>query len=212
MIILILGPESARGEARARVLEGKPSREMLYGEESAPHALLHKAQTESLFADTSVYGIVGAAQVEEWVSGIKEILPALSTSSHVFIFEEDAGAPFGKLIEKAKGEVIKVKAEKKIERTDAFALAGALASRDKKKLWLMYTEAIRDGASPEALAGMLAWKARSMLASEKKGRVPAGFGAGESEKLSGNLVRIYHDAHRGEGSLELLLERFILSL
>jgi len=46
------------------------------------------------------------------------------------------------------------------------------------------------------VAGLLCWKARAM----------------KDVKLSRELVKLYHDSHRGVGDLELLLERFALKL
>ena len=79
---------------------------------------------------------------------------------------------------------------------DPFGLTTALGAHDKKKLWLALTSALAGGEKAEAIAGLLAWKARQM---------------GEAE-LSRTLTFMYHDSHRGAGSLELLLERFALTL
>jgi hypothetical protein len=212
MIVLIIGKEEARVSERELILDGAPPREMLYGEEQSPDALLALAQSQSLFGELRTFGIVGLGEDEALLAGALEILPALAQSPHLFLFEEDAGASFVKAVEKAKGKVIKVKAPQAAEKVDTFALAGALGTRDKKKLWLLYTTALRAGSPAEMLAGMLAWKARSMLASEQKGRVPTGWKAGESERLSSAIVSLYHDSRRGAGSLDLLLEKFILSL
>lgn len=57
-------------------------------------------------------------------------------------------------------------------------------------------EAWRNGEKPEAVAGLLAWKARQMKDAE----------------LSRELTFMYHDSHRGAGELALLLERFALKL
>ena len=54
----------------------------------------------------------------------------------------------------------------------------------------------RAGEKPEAVAGLMAWKARQI----------------KNVKLSRELVALYHDSHRGAGELELLLERFALKL
>ncbi|KKW35436.1 MAG: hypothetical protein UY83_C0008G0024 [Candidatus Adlerbacteria bacterium GW2011_GWA1_54_10] len=79
---------------------------------------------------------------------------------------------------------------------DPFNLSAALAARDKKGLWLGLYQALRAGEKPEAVAGLLAWKARSI----------------GDKKLSRELTFLYHDSHRGAGDLELLLERFALKL
>ena len=70
------------------------------------------------------------------------------------------------------------------------------ANKDKKKLWLGLMQSFRAGEKAEAVAGLMAWKARQM----------------RDAKLSRELVALYHDSHRGAGDLELLLERFALKL
>jgi hypothetical protein len=89
-----------------------------------------------------------------------------------------------------------VKAEKKEFKFDRFGVTSALGARDKKKLWLGLMQALRAGEKPEALAGLLAWKARQM----------------QDANLSRELTFMYHDSHRGAGDLALLLERFALKL
>ncbi len=107
-------------------------------------------------------------------------------------------------------------------------LADALAARDKKTLWIRYVEAIESGAVAEELHGILFWQVKTMLlAQQSKTAEEAGLkpfpyskakGAlknwkpGEVEKLSSDLVSIYHRAHRGEGELALLTERLLLRI
>jgi hypothetical protein len=57
-------------------------------------------------------------------------------------------------------------------------------------------QALRAGEKPEAIAALLAWKARAI----------------GNAALSRELTYMYHDSHRGAGDLELLLERFALKL
>lgn len=212
MIVLILGKDTARADERRLILDEASPRELLVGEDMSVPNLLALASEQSLFGEVRTFGVVGALEDELWVSAIVGALPQLQASPHLFVFEEDAGASFAKAVEKAKGKVVKVKAEAVGEKLDTFALANALGARDKKKLWLLYMTALRSGAPAEVLIGMLAWKARSMVASEQKGRVPTGWKAGESALLSSRLVSLYHDSRRGMGSLDLLLEKFILAL
>jgi len=119
-------------------------------------------------------------------------------SPHTFVFEEekllkaetDALAKAGAKIEK------KEKAEKKAFAFDQYGVASALGAKDKKKLWLGLMLSFRAGEKAEAVAGLMCWKARQI---------------GDAN-LSRQLVRLYHDSHRGAGDLELLLERFALKL
>ncbi len=147
-------------------------------------------------------GALGSDRDEEFLA----LASGLAESPHVFLFEEEKllKAPLVAL-ERAGATVQVLKAEPK-EKFNAFALAGALGSRDRKKLWLLLMDAFRRGTSPEAVAGMLAWKARTACASARGAERAAW------EKLSRSLVVMYHEGHRGGGELELLLERFALTL
>jgi DNA polymerase III delta subunit len=159
--------------------------------------LLSLAATESMFGGTQTFLLVGALNSERQEEFL-DIAKELADSPHTFIFEEEKllKAPTVAL-EKAgaKIEVIK-KASVKEHGFDPFGLTLALGAHDKKKLWLNLTAALAEGEKAEAIAGLLAWKARQM---------------GEAE-LSRTLTFMYHDSHRGAGNLELLLEKFALTL
>ena len=204
MLTFIVGKDTERASARARVLAKYPLREVLRSEELSASSLSAKAEEQTLFGDTRAY-IADGEVTESFAKELLEIAPQLLASPHLFLFETEATAPLVKILEKTKGEVTKVKAPPKEKTFDVFSLANAFAKKDKKKLWMLFQEALIDGVQPEALVGILAWKARSALSHS---------GAKDTEAIaqSSALVRMYHDAHRGEGDLSLLLERFILSL
>lgn len=202
MLTLILGTDSARPKERTLALKGYGRSETLPAAISAAE-LLSIAQSQSLFGEVQVYTAAGLFADEAREDELKEVLPALAVSSHLFLFEEESGAVLAKVVDKVGGTVIKAKAEAKKEVSDPFALANALGKRDRKNLWLLYRKAIDDGASPEQLVGMLAWKARSMLGKE---------GSEAARKLSGDIVAVYHESRRGGGDMELLLEKLILTL
>ena len=154
------------------------------------------ASTSDMFGGTSTFvlsGVLYSERGEEFL----ELADALLESPHEFIFEEekllkaetDALTKLG-----AKIEI--VKAEKKAFTFDQYGVATALGNKDKKRLWLGLMQSFRAGEKAEAVAGLMAWKARQM----------------RDAKLSRELVALYHDSHRGAGDLELLLERFALKL
>ncbi len=202
MLTLILGTDSARPKERTEALAGYERSETIALTVSTQE-LLSMAQSQSLFGGVHVYTASGFFADDAHEDELKNMLPALAASAHLFLFEEESGAALAKAVEKAGGTVVKAKAEAKKEASDPFALANALGKRDRKNLWLLYRKAIDEGASPEQLVGMLAWKARSMLAKE---------GTEEARKLSRAIVAVYHESRRGAGDMELLLERLILTL
>lgn len=157
--------------------------------------LLSLATTPALFG-AQTFTFAGLLTGEDGGEVI-ELMREFKDSSHTFVFEEE------KLLKKETDALTKAgvkiessKTPKKEWQFDQFGVASALGSKDKKKLWLGLTQALRAGEKPEAIAGLLAWKARQM----------------KDAALSRELVFMYHDSHRGAGDLALLLERFALKL
>ena len=184
-----------------KVLVGKRGTgEELKWEAMSGEELSTLASTPTLFGGARTFRLVGALNDEERGGEFLDMADAFVESPHVFIFEEEKllKAPATKL-EKASA---KIEVEKKTASAsarpagfDPFGLTQALGSRDRKKLWLGLMQSLRAGEKPEAIAGLLAWKARAM----------------KDAGLSRTLVWMYHDSHRGMGDLELLLERFALT-
>ena len=111
---------------------------------------------------------------------------------------------------------------------NVFTLTDALQARDRKRLWLVYGEAIRSGIEPENVSGTLHFSVKQMLnvatasTAEATGLTPFQyakakrgaclFTVAELVALSRTLVQVYHDAHRGRCDLALALERWVLSV
>ncbi len=170
--------------------------EELKWESMATEQIATLASTGGLFGGSQVFSMRGALNGER-AEEFLEIAEGLVASPHTFIFEEEKllKAETEK-IKKAGGTIEIVKAEKKEYRFDNFGVASALGAKDKKALWLGLMASWSAGEKPEAVAGLMCWKARQMR------NVP----------LSRALVKLYHDSHRGAGELDLLLERFALKL
>ena len=169
--------------------------------------LLALASTQSMFGGAQIFLLVGALNSERQEEFL-DIAEALVESPHTFIFEEEKllKAPTEALQKVGATIEVEKKAASKERGFDPFGLTFALASRDKKKLWLGLTQALEGGEKPEAIAGLLHWKVRAEL--EKS----TGKKREELIPLSRKIVFMYHDSHRGAGSLDLLLERFALTL
>ncbi len=154
------------------------------------------AITDALFGGTRTFVLSGAlngARGDEFLKFAKEFVE----SGHTFIFEEEKLLKRETdIVTKAGAKIEKIETVKKDRGFDPHGLTFALGNKDKKKLWLGLMQAFEEGEKPEAVAGLLAWKARQM----------------KDVTLSRELLVIYHDSHRGVGNLELLLERFALKL
>lgn len=151
----------------------------------------------------------------------------VDTLNQFILLEEKILADDIRTIEKAGGEVVKaVKGFAKARpEFNIFALADALGERDKKKLWVLYVKAIRNGNSAEEISGTLFWQMKSMLTLAKGGgkalnpfvkskaqRFIKNYSEDELQKLSFQFVENYHKAHRGGLPLGERLEQLILSL
>lgn len=184
-----------------RIVVGKPAKaagaQELPWEDMSAEEVATLASTGGLFGETQVFLLRGALYSERGEEFL-DLAKGLIDSPHIFIFEEE------KLLKREAEALVKAgakvekkeQAEKKAYTFDQFGVAAALGAKDKKRLWLGLRAAFLAGEKAEALAGLLAWKARQM------GDI----------KLSRELTYLYHDSHRGAGELELLLERFALKL
>ena len=155
------------------------------------------ASTQALFGGDQTFVLEGALYGERAEEFMRS-LEIFSESPHTFVFVEE------KLLKHESDALKKAGATLEIEKHplstkrgfDSFGVAQALGTRDRKRLWLGLMQSFKAGERAEAVAGLLCWKARQM----------------KSVQLSRDLVRLYHDSHRGAGDLELLLERFALTL
>ncbi len=109
-----------------------------------------------------------------------------------------------------------------------FALTDALGARDKKRAWILFQQALGDGISAEEVFFKIVWQVKSMLIAAKTKSVAEtdmkpfpyskaksflkNFKPGELEKLSEDLVTGYHKSRQGEGEIETLVEKILLSL
>lgn len=114
------------------------------------------------------------------------------------------------------------------EKIDFFEFADALGRRDKRGLWVLYQDALAEQVPAEEVHGIFFWQVKSMLLAKKcKNAEEAGMKSfpfdkargyarnykdGELEKISSELVSMYHEAHRGNTDFFVSLEKFILSL
>lgn len=171
--------------------------EELAWEKISAEELTSLASTPALFGGVRTFrliGVVNGERGEEFLENAEVFVE----SPHTFIFEEEKLLKTPRIkLEKAGAKVEEIKeAAKKEYQFDQYGVAAALGTKDRKRLWLALVQALHAGEKPEALAGLLAWKARQM----------------KNIGLSRTLTFMYHDSHRGAGDLELLLERFALTL
>lgn len=194
----------------------------------APGLLGDLVGAVSLFGGSECYLIDTPSQEEAMYDDVLAHLDAFAESAHTFIIIEGTLlAPEKKKFEKHAERLVEVKAEAG-ERFNSFALADALAAKDKKALWMLLQDAKRAGLTEEELIGTLWWQLKALrLASVTKSAAEAGmkdwpynkakrslsnFKPGELESLSQSLLSVYHDGHGGVRDIDLALETWTLTI
>ena len=111
---------------------------------------------------------------------------------------------------------------------NVFTLTDAIGARNKREAWVLYQKALASGMVAEEVFFKLFWQVKTMLLAAKTRNAEEAdmksfpyskakgflrnFKPGELEKLSGELVRGYHQVRRGEGEMETLVEKMLLKL
>lgn len=188
--------------------------ETLEWEKLSLEEVLAHATTASLLGDVNHFELRGALSGER-AEEFFEVGEVFLVSEHHFTFFEEK--LLKKPLERLKKLGVKLEVHetpKKAEAFNIFSLTFALGARDRKKLWLLLIKALRAGIMPEAIAGILHWKVRDMLTKHifSSTSAPGKYTRDELVGVSKTLVVLYHEGHRGGGDLELLLERFAVTL
>jgi DNA polymerase III delta subunit len=186
------------------------------------------AGSVSLFGGGQIYLIDTLSEDQIMFLSLLEHLTLLQESSHTFILIESAiTAPEKKKIIKYASSAEEITADTK-ERFNAFLLTDALLRKDKKSLWLLLTEAWREGLSNEEIIGILLWQVKVLRlvgktkSPEEAGQKPfvynkakqalSSFKNGEADQISRELLTIYHEGHAGKVDTSIALEQWVLKL
>jgi len=185
---------------------------------------------QDLFVNKYVVGcdhLIGNKKSVEFILGNLE---EIKNSENIFIILEDALE--AKILTQVKKHTEKdLSFDKKIgeeRKFNVFALTDALGERNRKKLWVLYQEALRADVPAEDVFWRLQWmvkhllffkKAKDPASSELKGYARSkiqnyakNFSVEDLEKISGELVALFHSARRGEGEMEIGMERFVFGI
>jgi DNA polymerase III delta subunit len=154
----------------------------------------------------------------------------MKESDNVFlILESDADK---KTVDKISKHAEKVQefesTDVKAERFNTFTLADAFGKRDKRSLWVGYLKAIDLGISPEEISGVLFWQIKNILIAKKtkdmkesklspfvdsKARAfSKNFTDAEISDKARSIVEATQAVRQGEGEMEVLLEKIVLSV
>ncbi|MEK7163251.1 MAG: hypothetical protein AAB775_00875 [Patescibacteria group bacterium] len=238
MLYVIYGTdtEKAREKSRAlfEALKGKKpgaAAGILTAEDVTEDKLLELTQSQGLFENKQIIFMDRVLENKNTWDIVLEKIDAVADSPNIFIFFE--GKLTRDILKKLEKEAEKVQEyvldeETPAEKSNFFPLADALGSRDKKKLWILFRDAMDGDAVPEEIHGILWWQAKSLaLASKTRNASEAGLNPfvynkakrylsnwkkEEVESLLSKLSRMYHKAHRGEADFEIELEKLMLDI
>jgi DNA polymerase III delta subunit len=215
-----------------QLLKKKPDAQVFYfeGGNVKENDLDQLIEAQGLFVEKHIVVLKQTLEIADSRDIVFPRLKRFATTQNVFIVSEN------KLIAEHKKELAKhaekieehKKEVKQKNDFNVFKLGDALGTKNKKALWIGYREALRNGQEPESIHGTLHWAVRGMIASrnasspeeagqkqytyDKFKRYSKAFGEGELEKLSRELITIYHNVRRGEYELKPALERWVLRL
>jgi DNA polymerase III delta subunit len=238
MIYLLYGSDGRKSRAKMHELRDtlaakRPDAALVaFDDDTFDSAQLDElAVSFGLFTARSIVILDKVFGSREAKTAVLERIAELADSENIFIILEGTldKASFAKLEKRAeKVQEFSLPDIPKKKESTFFTLADALGKKDKKELWVLYRRAIDLGTAPEELHGILFWQVKSMLlAKEAKDAAAAGinpfvfkkaagfakhFSLPELRKLSSDLVRMYHDSHRGLSDFEASLEVYILNL
>ncbi len=197
-------------------------------EEYVPGIFTDLLGAVSLFGEKEVYLIDTPSQASDMYEDVLQNLEAFSESTNTFlILETTLLAPEKKKFAKYAENLVEVKSATAV-RYNPFSMADALASKDKKNLWLLLQDAKRAGLSAEEIIGTLWWQLKSLRIAKvtknaeeagmkdysynKTKRALSAFKVGEIESLSRSLLVVYHEGHSGVRDTDLALEKWILQI
>lgn len=182
----------------------------------------------SLFGGSEWFVLDTPSDSPDFAEAVQASLKEMSESGNTFVILEGALlAPAKKTYGKYATELTEFTAEKSA-RYNAFALAEALAEKDKRRLWVLLQEARLEGLREEEIVGMLWWQLKALRLAKltktadeagmkdypysKAKRALSKFSDGEVERLSQSLLELYHDGHAGVSDMEIKLEEWVLGV
>lgn len=230
MLHLYYGTDTitARSKAVAVANATETTVERFESETFVEGMLRDAVESVSLFGDIHTYIIDTPSMNEEMWLELINLVEVLAESTLLFIvLDANLTAAQVKPL-KLHAASVEVCAKDKAEAFNTFALADALANKDKKTLWILFTEAVRHGQSAEEIIGILWWQIKSMRLAQttnsaqeadmkdypynKAKRALRNFKPGELEKISHQLLTIYHEGHGGEKDILVGLEEWVLGV
>ena len=193
-----------------------------------PGILADLLESNSLFGGVKVVVFDTISQNKEMFEELLSYIKEFSASENHFVIIENTLLAGDKKKVAGVADVVHEYTKEKGETFNAFSLSDALLTRDKKKLWLLLQNAWRAQISNEEIVGILFWQLKVLRLAErtksageadlkpfvydKAKRALSKFKKGELDKLSEDLVVLYHEGHQGVVDMGLSIEKWVLQL
>jgi DNA polymerase III delta subunit len=119
-------------------------------------------------------------------------------------------------------------AESKKEQPIIFAITDKLLARNKKQLWSCFVDLLGRGIAAEEIHGVLFWAVKNMIiaarvdSQKESGLAPfsyskaltggSNYKLSELKKMSNDLVEMTHKVRTGKGDMEVMLEKWVLTI
>ncbi|KND46866.1 MAG: hypothetical protein AB199_00340 [Parcubacteria bacterium C7867-004] len=215
MIYLFHGTDAGRARAKAflwvaaaRTKAPDAAYLRLEGDSLSETSIRNAISAQGLFHTKSLVLIDDPFADAETGEIVLSLLDELAASENpIAIVAPKLLAARAKKLEAIATKVFKEDALPKRERGFNSGLVNALAAKDGQALWKEIVKAERQGDAPEALHGLLHWKARDLM---QKGSTK--WGKDGARALSVSLIELLSDSRSGDLPLGPALERFALSL
>lgn len=209
MIYFFYGSDAAKSRAKAfawtaaaRAKAPDAPYVRLSVEDVSPETLSEVAGSTGLFFAKTLVLIDDPFARKEAGEVILEHLKLLADSPNpIGILAPGIHAAYAKKIEARAEKVFVASSPARPVRGFNTQLVNALTAKDGKVLWLEIVRALKGGDAPEAVHGLLHWKARDLM---QKGR-------GEGRALSMALIELLACSREEARDLGSELERFALS-
>lgn len=235
MLYLIHGGESAKRIEKIEVARGKLLTEnsgaletVLNTEDITEEKLDELAFGQGLFQSVGLVIMRDTLETKELKELFYKKIKTITASPNIFIVGESFLAKdiLGK-VEKLGGvtEFLGAKKDKHEKDNSGFALADAIARRDRKGAWALFTEIMAKGGSSEGIHGIIFWQFKNLFLVKKGGlsgklsfplmKAKTNVPKWEEKELRtamSRLVSIYHDSHRGLHEFPVALEKFLLDV
>ncbi len=191
-----------------------------------PGVIADALGASSLFGGEEWFVIDTPADHADLAEEVANNLSAMGESQNTFIILEGSLLAAAKKSYGKHAAVLEEFTATKADRFNTFAMADALAQKDRRRLWVLFQQAKQEGLAAEEIIGVLWWQLKAMRLAEvtasaaeagmkdfpynKAKRSLAKFGPGELAQVSQSLLMLYHDAHAGVRDIDLALEQWVL--